>query len=94
MLTDSSSSVGIRVLCPTRWTVRADSLFSVIANYTILMNTWDEAVARDMEAKARILGVQSQMKKFSFMLGVYLGEMILRHSDTQQNIAIQYYLCS
>eukprot|EP00731_Ephydatia_muelleri_P034995 Em0090g9a len=40
------------------------------------MNTWDEAtrVARDMETKARILGVQSQMKKFSFMFGVYLAE--------------------
>ena len=25
--------------------------------------------------------MQSQMKKFSFMFGVYLGEMILRHSD-------------
>ena len=25
--------------------------------------------------------MQSQMKMFSFMLGVYLGEMILRHSD-------------
>ena len=61
----------------------ADVLFSVIANYTILMNTWDEAtrVARDMETKARILGVQSQMKKFSFMFGVYLGEMI--YFDTQ-----------
>ncbi|KAL5506795.1 hypothetical protein EMCRGX_G008535 [Ephydatia muelleri] len=47
-----------------------------VANYTILMNTWDEAtrVARDMETKARILGVQSQMKKFSFMFGVYLAE--------------------
>ena len=73
MLTDSSSSVDIRVLCPTRWTVRA--LFSVIANCTILMNTRDEStrVARDMETKARILGVQSQMKKFSFMFGVYLA---------------------
>ena len=79
ILTDSSSSVGIRVLCPTRWTVRADSLFSVIANYTILKNTWDEAtrVARATETNARILGVQSQMKMFSFMFGVYLGEMIL-----------------
>eukprot|EP00731_Ephydatia_muelleri_P020985 Em0013g712a len=40
------------------------------------MNTWDEAtrVARDTETKARILGVQSQMKTFSFMFGVYLAE--------------------
>ena len=70
MLTDSSSTVGIRVLYSTRWTVRADSLFSVVENYTILINTWDEAtrVIRDMETKARIVGVQSQMQKFSLCL--------------------------
>ena len=96
MLTDSSSSAGIRVLCPTRWTVRADSLFSVIANYTILMNTWDEAtrVARDMETKARILGVQSQMKKFSFIFGVYLGEMILWHSDNLSKTLQSNTICA
>ena len=33
---------GIRVLCPTRWTGRADSLGSIISNYHTLQNTWDE----------------------------------------------------
>lgn len=78
-----NKTIGIRVLCPTRWTVRADSLFSIIENYSVLHDTWDEAleISRDTESKARIQGVQSQMKKFDFLFGVVLGEMILRHTD-------------
>ena len=47
------------------------------------MHTWDEAigVARDTESKARIHGIQAQMKKFSFLFGVYLTELVLRHTD-------------
>ena len=82
MLTDSSSGFFVQ---QDVHAVRDNSLFSVIANYTILINTWDEAtrVARDTETKARILGMQSQMKKFSSMFDVYLGEMILRHSNNK-----------
>ena len=77
---DSSSSsitVGIRVLCPTRWTIRADSLFSVIDNYNALMRTWDETV----KDKARVQGVKAQMETFRFLFGTVLGESILRHTD-------------
>ena len=31
----------VRVLCPTRWTVRADSLASIIGNYGALQQTWE-----------------------------------------------------
>jgi len=74
---------GVRVLCPTRWTVCANALASVISNYDVLLNTWDEAleVVSDTASKARINGVASQMKKFDFVFGAILGEMILRHSD-------------
>ena len=34
----------IRVLCPTRWTVRADAFSSIILNYSVLQETWEEAV--------------------------------------------------
>ncbi len=46
---------GLRVLCPTRWTVRADSLASIVSNYAVLQDTWVEAmtIARDTETKAR-----------------------------------------
>jgi len=37
-------NVGIRTLCPTRWTVRAQSLQSIIANYEILFMLWEESL--------------------------------------------------
>ena len=47
---------GIRVLCPTRWTVCADALTSILENYQILQTTWEQAieVSTDTEIKARI----------------------------------------
>ena len=78
-----ASSTGIRVLCPTSWTVRADTLSSIISNYEALQNTWEEALAitRDTEAKARIQGVSAQMDMFQYLYGIMLSEMILRHAD-------------
>ena len=50
----SPSTCGIRVLCPTRWTVRAESLASILSNYSVLHATWDDciAVCRDTELVA------------------------------------------
>lgn len=74
---------GIRVLCPTRWTVRADALTSILQNFEALQETWEEAVevVCDTETKARIRGVSAAMKTFDFLFGVMLGEIILRHTD-------------
>ena len=74
---------GIRVLCPTRWTVRADSMKSIICNYEVLDELWKKAcnIVRDTEIIARIRGVAAQMSTFSFYFGLVLGEMLLRHSD-------------
>ena len=79
----SPETPGFRVLCPTRWTVRADSLLSVIDNYTALQSTWEESLESrlDTEVKARMVGVKTQMETFSFFFGVCLGERILRHAD-------------
>ena len=74
---------GLRVLCPTRWTVRADALASILSNYEALFELWDEAMAvvTDSETKARLIGVATQMKSFDFLFGCTLGEKILRHTD-------------
>ncbi len=76
-------SAGMRLLCPTRWTVRADALASIISNYEVLLKTWEEAldVAKDTEIKARINGVHAQMQTYEFLFATFLGEMVLRHSD-------------
>ena len=41
----SPGNPGVRVLCPTRWTVRADSMESIVCNYSVLQELWDEAVS-------------------------------------------------
>ena len=91
---------GMRVLCPTRWTVRADSLESVLDNYSVLQELWEESVkvTKESEMTARIVGVASQMATFDFYFGVYIGEMILRHSDNlsrtlQKNFSSRRAIC-
>lgn len=78
-----SDAPSIRTLCPTRWTVRAESLASIVANYKDLQGLWEEAlmVTSDTEMKARIRGIASQMGTFQFLFGLLLSEMILRHTD-------------
>ena len=39
---------GIRVLCPTRWTMRVNALESIISNFNTLHKLWQEIV-RDTE---------------------------------------------
>lgn len=79
----SPGSPGVRVLCPTRWTVKADTMMSIIQNYTVLTKLWDKAseVVKDTETIARIKGVAAQCAYLICFFGLVLGEMLLRHSD-------------
>ena len=46
----------IRRLCPTRWTVRADSMQSIINNYEELTQLWEWSLEEytDTETKAHV----------------------------------------
>lgn len=81
-------SPGFRVLCPTRWTVRADSLKSVLLNYGVLQELWACAKedTSDPTIKARIIGVETQFRSFNYLFGVHLGELILRHTDNLSKV--------
>ena len=78
-----SDTPGIHVLCPTRRTVRADSMKSIVDNYNVLNELWAESLehVKDTEMKARIQGVAAQMVKFDYFFGISLGQLILQHSD-------------
>ena len=80
LATDTPS---FRVLCPTRWTVRAASLQSVLDNYEVLLSVWEESKNSqiDSEMKARIIGIETQMLTFNFLFGISLGILNLEHSD-------------
>ena len=42
---------GFRVLCPTRWTVRAASLQSVLDNYEVLLQVWEESKETNLDSE-------------------------------------------
>ena len=79
----AASTLGLRILCPHRWTVKADFLKSILDNCEVLLATWEESIdiVKDTETKSRIAGVSAQMQKFEFLYGVMLGQLILSHSD-------------
>ena len=40
----STESPGTRVLCTTRWTIKAETLKSILSNYDVLLRLWEESV--------------------------------------------------
>ena len=46
---DLVSGVGITSFCPTRWTVRGDSVCSILENFNILIEVWDECLDTKLE---------------------------------------------
>ena len=72
----------IRVLCPTQWTVKVEALTSILDNFEVLQNLWEESLeyVKKSEKRARI-GVSDRMMKFDFFLVLMLGQTVLSHSD-------------
>ena len=75
--------VPLRVLCPTRWTVWAKSLRSVLDNYSILQQLWDCVLdgAIDPDIRAKVIGVKALMESFDYFFGISIGELVLGHCD-------------
>ena len=78
-----NESRGVHAFCPTRWTVRGESLDAVLNNHLELMELWEWSleICKDTEMKARIRGVQGMMTTFPFYFGSTLGAFILKHTD-------------
>ncbi|XP_011402633.1 PREDICTED: zinc finger MYM-type protein 1-like [Amphimedon queenslandica] len=74
---------GFRRLCPTQWTVRANSLQGVIDSWLPLRELWDECLTQrlDSEVKSQIIGVKHQMSTFEYFFGTSLGILLLKHND-------------
>ena len=86
----------LKVLCPTRWTVRAASLSAILKNYGTVMKLWGWAQdnVSDSDMKARIIGVQTKMQTFSFFYGLQLAIVVLSHSDSLSSSLQRAELCA
>ncbi len=71
-------SPGVRTLCPTRWTVKADALASISETYEALQLTWDEAkrATKDTEMRARIVGLLLRWKNLIISLDLSWDENV------------------
>ena len=69
--------------CPTRWTVKGESLQSVVDNYAVFQDLWEEvkSITADSDAWARIGGVEAHVGKFELLFGVVLGACALKHTN-------------
>ncbi|XP_076347995.1 zinc finger MYM-type protein 1-like [Tachypleus tridentatus] len=74
---------GLKVICPTRWTVHGQSFDRIIANYEALLLEWDVCLEDrlDSEMRARIIGVRSQMEKFEYFFALHLGVAVYSLTD-------------
>ena len=77
---EEDSSIGIRTFCPTHWTVRGDSIESILVNYNALIQLWEECLTTSLQpdVKRRIIVVKSQMSNFDVLFGLKLSERILK----------------
>lgn len=75
---------GVKPLCPTRWTVRAESLRSVITNYNVIMTVLEEIMEEykgNFEACCQARGVLTTMETFQFLFGVTISEKVFSITD-------------
>ena len=75
-------NIGIRTLCPTRWTVRAGAMQAIITNYNTLEVTMEEASHGTDDCSRRASGVAALMEKFSTFFGVKISALLF--SITEQ----------
>jgi len=63
---------GIRTFCPTRWTVRGNSIGSILENYKVLKQLWEEYIEARLEpdVKGQIIGVKTQMSNYDLLFGL------------------------
>ena len=54
-------SIGFRILCPTRWTVRGNCLHSIYENYKVLRTLWDECLQTVKQPDINGTSVKFQM---------------------------------
>ena len=90
-------TMGIRPLCPTRWTVRAESLRSIILNYPLIHLVLEEIIAEyreNSEVTSTTRGIMLTMENFSFLFGLAVGEKIFSMTDTLSKAMQKKTMCA
>ena len=66
----------LRVLCPTRWTVRHASISSILKNYKVLQSTLEEVQEGHDEYAAKAHGLFNKMELFETYFGLEFASLL------------------
>ena len=73
----------VHAFCPTRWTVRGDTLKALISNHNELMGVWENGIptTTDTDMKVRMIGAETTTRKLPFLFDCLVGAKILSQTD-------------
>ena len=96
-------AANLRPLCPTRWTVRAVALQSILDNYTALQDALEEISSERDDHGAKAKGFLSTLERFSTFFGARLGLLVfgiteglssfLQSKDVSVGVALKQSEC-
>ena len=80
----NEAKASISMFCPTRWAAGGKCFMAIIENFDKLQRLWEWAIENtsDTSMKARICGISSYSKTFSYCFGIHLAATILSNSDS------------
>ena len=93
----SPHTPSVRPLCPTQWTIRAESLRSIISNYEVIQKLMEEILDEYRgvtEATSVARDILATMERFSFLFGVSVSEKFFTITDTLSKAVQRKYLCA
>ena len=71
----------LRMMCPTRWTVRHTSIASILKNYGTLQKALEDIRQGNDEYATKASGMASKMGKFDTFFGLKLAYLIFSASE-------------
>lgn len=84
----SSTTSGIRSLCPTRWTVRTGAMEAIIRNYEALQETMEISSHGTDDCSRRANGMIALMDRFSTYFGLKFSTLLFSITE-QMSIHLQ-----
>lgn len=78
----------LRMICPTRWTVRHTSINSILRNYKQLLTALEEIQLGHDEYAARACGLLAQMRSFEIFFALKLAYLVFSAAE-QLSINLQ-----
>ena len=85
----------LRMLCPTRWTVRHTSIASILRNYSIIQSALEDICQGHDEYAVKASGMALKMEDFHTLCGLKVAYLVFSAAEQLSiNLQAKKYYCS